>query len=1443
MVTGILVTPVVIVSSAWLAQAWWLPTLILARLEKATGLELTADSLIMGLDGSFVASGVQVRERGAPGRAGRLLATVGRAEAILGWGRLLRDQPATGITLAHPVFRVRVSDLTPPTGDPAEGSEMGRRFVGERVGISILPDIEIHDGRIELIEITPAGETLFLAAQGVASLHRRAVDSDVYDFSLQQLGAGSPLEFSGRLDLRSREAHFQTGDIEFTNWLDLFEIRDAETWRSILTSGRLVTATIDYSPADGLRTTMVADQVRLSAPLPKNSDALDATGVFAEEGAQAGGPAEPPLAPDARSGEERLLFDKVTGEVTLAGPSLRAKLVGLIDGLPTSVDLTSAALSPSAPFHIEIRGGPYLIDQAWKPLAFTPAYVRAFIRDFSAPQAQILARIDLSRVESADSRDSADDIFSGVSVGGEVQVRHGAAMFVEFPYPIHEIAGVVRFDDSTIRLEEFTGMGLSGARIEADGVVNSSNLGVGLEIAVHAREAPIDSFLLDSLKPQQRDVVASLFDQESMSKLQERGVLATTPQKAEAQKANRHEVLQRPTFDLKGLTRFDARLHRAPGSDEELHIDADIYADRLGVVFDEFPYPVSIGPLHLFADEAGVRIDPAPIVGLTGAEGWIAGEIRTDELGAAPEVELHLTSAPVDQTLLAALRLVEENQEIHTPTPVEASSATGARPATVPTTAAAAAAGSELMMHDILRRLGIGGVVGADVSITTDAAGEIVWRVETPLAGATLAPRADGRPSLSMNEFSGALSVDNDGWRIRDGTGAAGASIINFGITSLFDEDQSTRMTFSSPSFDLGIRIEELIRAIGSDAADSFAEQRDRHAISGVVAMSGEANISRLRSDRRIAVAPAGPLAILIDGKHVRFAPRSGRLIVQNDMITLDDVELELLDEGGTADGTIRLSDEALWQAGTSAPLADGVPRDSAASSPGAIRADLSNLAMESPFVQAAMRSIDPRLNDWADAIDLTGRLDGSLTFDRTAGEVSGFQISDGEIRPQSLRFQRNGRRVAIDDIRGDITLNPTGGEFRELSVRSDDWNAALSGRWFGGTTPGLEVDLMLSGSRLSGSVFGLLPEPVIEVAWMIGLEMDGPFELRDAHFAFNAPVGGVDLGDGFRDGVGFEGRMSFRGARIGLGAPITNIDGDMRIRMNRPPFAADSTFELDVQFDRFFVAGILAQDGQVTIRSSSEADSAWRIMGIATSHGGRMWGDGTIQIGDFKGPRFDGHGSGIGSAPDNMGRYEFDLRLSGLDLAGALSDLSSESSAAQPAGQRGRVDASLTIGGEVGKPNWPRGSGALRIAGGELAKLPLAMSVLELGNIIPPIGERLDYASAELTLANGVIRLGRVLAVSPSLALVGDGSMRLDDGTLDLRFGASTNSRLPVFSSIFDLLRNELLTTRVRGTIAHPELSVQQLGGTRRFLGRLLGFGGGSARTPAGETASESSP
>jgi hypothetical protein len=66
------------------------------------------------------------------------------------------------------------------------------------------------------------------------------------------------------------------------------------------------------------------------------------------------------------------------------------------------------------------------------------------------------------------------------------------------------------------------------------------------------------------------------------------------------------------------------------------------------------------------------------------------------------------------------------------------------------------------------------------------------------------------------------------------------------------------------------------------------------------------------------------------------------------------------------------------------------------------------------------------------------------------------------------------------------------------------------------------------------------------------------------------------------------------------------------------------------------------------------------------------------------------------------------------------------------------------------------------------------------------------------------------------------------EDRRLNLRFDSRATRRIPLVSWLVESVRNELVTTTVRGTLSDPDVRLQEFPGARRVLGSALGRGPG---------------
>lgn len=1375
---AVIATPVILAPAAWLTQGLWLPAVVRPVVERLTGLSPSSSSLRLTMSGALYASDVTLRD---PATEGPPIVSAAGVDATLNWANLFTGGPILrDVVLRKPIIRVFADQRDQAS---AMAAPLARARRGVR-GLLTLPEVEILGGAVVFMEPGRLEDGPILTMRGAGSLRRRAKGSSRYDMTIEQTGAGEPVHLSGWIDLATRSARLESHDVELTHWLDSCSIgRDAELWRSIVFGGRVAHAVVEYTPGDGLRSSMDVAGVRLDLPMPANA-----------------------------AGADRLTLDEVRGHVTVDGAGLRAQVAGLIGGLPTLATLRTEGLGLTTPFRLDLVGGPFMLDTGWAAIALVPPDVREVIDDFSGPRAQVTTRIRLARDGCAKAYDE------GVSVSGEARIAHGSMSSIEFAYPIHDIAGAVRFDEHQITLDGLTGVGPTGAPIQADGVITPTRDGLAADLTIRAAEAPIDDALFAAVTKDEADIIRSLFDVEATRALAAAGVFVTGAQRraAEDEAARRQAALSaaqdagdeqraaairaalvdtrtalaRPVFEPGGRADVTVHLVRNPTQTPRRRVTVDVTFDRAGLVYKDFPYPVVAKGFRVRIDHAGVTVLSAPVRGLAGGGGEITGQIRWDGPHARPDLRIRFDDIPVDGTLRAAVSLID---------------------------------GVNFDAAGMLARLGARGAVSGEARIGRDEPDATAWSVNIPLEGVVLDPARPDTAGARVERINGTLAINPAGWTLDKTTALVDGNDLSLSIAAPADPSAPIVVHAQAPEFSLETPIELIARAFDTDLADRVAQWRSRFHPTGAVDAALDAELGAGRTRRRLTLRPAGPITFMIDDAPTEIEPEQGRVVVSDRSVEATDLALRLRDAGGADQGRILLGGSAGGGAGTDS-----------------FRIKLENLAPESVLVRALVRSMDQEAARWLDSTDLTGRIDGWFSLSR--GGRDAWRFDDGELEPHALALTAGGRRVDLGRVGGSITLGPDGGKVRALTAETLDWTVAADGSWFSGVTPGMDLRLVAHGARVNADLIAILPAEARTALEGMNAGVSGGFTLRNASLAINAPRAGVDVGDGFRDGARFSGSLEITGASLDAGVPLRAIDGVVDILVQRPPGVRDARIELRARAPSLTVAGVTVTDLIGSMVSAPDEPGRLDAHFVADSHGGKLVLDGAIDRPPVSSVSQDGSAGGAAS-------YRFELALAGLDLTSVIDSFATphadagarpEADSAKALGRRGYVDASLVVGGSLAPGAEPRGEGEVRILGGELARLPLVMTVLELGKLVPPIGERLDYASARFTLRGDRARFDRLIAVSPSLALIGDGTVTFPDAALDLRFGVTSNRRLPVFSLLFDALRNELLTTRIRGTLADPSIRVEPLSGTRRFLSRL--FGGPRRNAPVANVSDDES-
>jgi hypothetical protein len=160
----------------------------------------------------------------------------------------------------------------------------------------------------------------------------------------------------------------------------------------------------------------------------------------------------------------------------------------------------------------------------------------------------------------------------------------------------------------------------------------------------------------------------------------------------------------------------------------------------------------------------------------------------------------------------------------------------------------------------------------------------------------------------------------------------------------------------------------------------------------------------------------------------------------------------------------------------------------------------------------------------------------------------------------------------------------------------------------------------------------------------------------------------------------------------------------------------------------------------------------------------------------------------------------------------------------------RGRIDAALAVSGFLGRPESREGRGSVRVHGGNIVDMPLALSLVQLSNFQLPSDDQLDYLQSSFHIAGPRLVFENITLLSRKVALNGWGTMVWPSLGLDLRFTSRSAQRVPLWTDLVEALRDELVTATVKGTLGRPQVGVATLSNTRRLIGSIVGADPGAA-------------
>lgn len=578
---------------------------------------------------------------------------------------------------------------------------------------------------------------------------------------------------------------------------------------------------------------------------------------------------------------------------------------------------------------------------------------------------------------------------------------------------------------------------------------------------------------------------------------------------------------------------------------------------------------------------------------------------------------------------------------------------------------------------------------------------------------------------------------------------------------------------------------------------------------------------------------------------------------------TFNQLMTELTFEGDSA-GTV-LADGAFTLRGNDGVLVR----------PAAVKATVRSARLESRLIRRLVTTVlSADSAKTFESLDFHGTFDADAAVTGLEGRTDGLAQISAVVTPRSLTFFDGTERVELPPVAGTLSARAaqTGpdlswqaaGRFRGIEVQAPDLSALIEGEWAYGRDTGARVDaqLDLKAESLTERHSKLMPVAVRKALESLEVKLTGPWSLSPARLVIESGTmrdGEAGVRTGIPGGTMFEGRLAFSEGQFEAGVPITDASGRVEIRARAREGESSPEFDIHVRSADFRVAGAKVTDANALISSAAGSDRVEISYATGASHGGRVWASGEILSTDSP-SQGDGVTSDEKLAP---ARYKVDIVAAGVAFAPLMDELSKGTSAVArvvesarkereaaatrvvrrngstdfvlemeeegvtgreaPDQSRGLVDARLSLEGRTGDPQSRVGRGSVRIASGSVLRLPVVFQLMQLSNFALPTGDKLDYMQAGFHMEGSTATFEQVALLSDSIALLGSGTMTFPSLELDMTFNSRGTNRIPLISDLYEVLRNEIVTTRIKGPLEDPSIQSQPFVGTRRALDRLF--------------------
>lgn len=1385
-----------------LTSSFFAKWVLLSRLSAALGGPVTASHVQVSPGGRVTIENAALKARGIRG-VGAEVFRVDRVVAEVDLWSVLKGSPnVRSVALEGPVFRisqsmddgtVNVGGLRANTGGskPAAPSPSGSAAAKAHV---VVPKITVTRGIIELGEhitdnkahpgakadndfytplkqIAVAGEVVQADdGMGGSVVSFKQMDTETV---LGPAAVPGGLAVTGRitddgitLDL-SGVALGEWGPENAPTYIRaLFKQADVK--------GEVRSSSITYRYAGGWQAEVALNDVALNLPVTMQPDEDEDGNLL-------------PLA--AGESEQYARLTGVNGTIRVGSTGVDAALAGKLEELPVQVTIHADSPAADAAFTCSIASSNFRLESNPKILRFAPGLVRLRLAQFANPTGVVDFSVAIKR--PAQSKE--------VGVNGTLTFRDVTAAFHKWPYRFEKMTGSVDFSESKIELKQITGVATSGAKVVASGTIAPPTGAAKVDLDIRVTDLPIDETLKKSLK--KRDIALDFIcNVPAYESLLAKGLIATP-----AMKASNPALANVPAFEMGGKVSVSAIVTRDAGDAGEWWDTITIDLPKVGIVPASVPYPMIAHNVRIIKKDTVATVEggyytPVGLNVADSARATIAAKVdiaklETPNVPFCPDVEVDASDVPLNALLFNA----------------------------IPDQDAAAR----------LREMNIAGAADIEARVALNAKQETGFTVAVKIDNATASPTP--KPSTTTTLGAGAARIiADDVSGVVEVTEHSLNADLEAELRSLLPEHTDARPTRANLRLSMGrngdpapfnaditlsklntaMAMDDLARPFAPAAAAEITEFLQARQPKGIadatVTVRGDATTVQVSEMKGVSLLEMGSRMTVVESRgSVELKEPAGTL-------TFTNFATELLAEGNpagalTIDGTIPTPTIA----GTAHAPADAL-------NAGPVRVTLDNGRFESGFARALVNTYAPKgLASFVQSVDLAGGFSMDVTVTPPKAEHLDDSTVRGTVTPRSASLTLDGTRVTLDEITGTIAFGPdasgqSAGFIRNVTAKAPKWSATIDGSWLltraandpqAPTLIAYNGTLGLTGESLTPDLSACLPGPLRSALADLSFACAGPITLEPTTLSLTLRE------NGDTEAFNTKGRITLTNASLDVGAKLTGMTGAIDFTADKPTDASaramGPTFELLGMFPSLKAQDIAMTEGRARINGASDGSVLVPHLS-ANCHGGRFAGSATI------------------APPVSAKRaYLTDLRFADVRLASVLSDLSLASTAGttnEPDPSRGLLSASVSLGGTLGDEATRRGRGQMTVTGGRVYSMPLLVPLVRVANLQFPSDEPLDFALCDAFISGNHLSIEEVSMASSSVQLLGFGTAKWPDLTLDLRFKAINRNRIPIITAVMENVRNELLSIKVNGTLKDPKVEMAPLSGTTRFLGELVG-------------------